>query len=147
MARMNPDATGGRSSEQAQVAWRDAAQVVVVDHDDPKASGLGQHPGLGFDDLGNEHPADRPERGVEVIKIEDTGPGDYARAMGPGERATVGKGGDSVFFRMVNRNKKSLRLDLKQAAGVAALRGAAIAPRPTEMLSTAPSRRACRPAE
>ncbi len=58
--------------------------------------------------------------GAEVIKIEDTGPGDYARAMGPGERATVGKGGDSVFFRMVNRNKKSLRLDLKQAAGVAA---------------------------
>jgi alpha-methylacyl-CoA racemase len=25
--------------------------------------------------------------GAEVIKIEDTGPGDYARAMGPGERA------------------------------------------------------------
>ncbi|MBK8759578.1 MAG: CoA transferase [Sulfuritalea sp.] len=59
--------------------------------------------------------------GAEVIKIEDTGPGDYARAMGPGERAAAGGGsGDSVFFRMVNRNKKSLRLDLKQAAGVAA---------------------------
>lgn len=53
--------------------------------------------------------------GAEVIKIEGTGAGDYARAMGPGERAT---GGDSLFFRMVNRNKKSLRLDLKQAAGV-----------------------------
>ena len=53
--------------------------------------------------------------GAEVIKIEDTGAGDYARGMGPG----AGKGaGDSVFFRMVNRNKKSLRLDLKQAAGV-----------------------------
>ena len=59
--------------------------------------------------------------GAEVIKIEDTGPGDYARAMGPGERAAAGGGsGDSVFFRMVNRNKKSLRLDLKQTAGVAA---------------------------
>jgi len=57
--------------------------------------------------------------GAEVIKIEDTGAGDYARAMGPGER-TAGAGGDSVFFRMVNRNKKSLRLDLKQAAGVEA---------------------------
>jgi crotonobetainyl-CoA:carnitine CoA-transferase CaiB-like acyl-CoA transferase len=57
--------------------------------------------------------------GAEVIKIEDTGAGDYARAMGPGERAAGGKGGDSLFFRMVNRNKKSLRLDLKQAAGVA----------------------------
>ena len=55
--------------------------------------------------------------GAEVIKIEDTGVGDYARAMGPGERK-VGASGDSLFFRMVNRNKKSLRLDLKQAAGV-----------------------------
>ena len=55
--------------------------------------------------------------GAEVIKIEDTGAGDYARAMGPGERA-AGVSGDSLFFRMVNRNKKSLRLDLKQAAGV-----------------------------
>ena len=52
--------------------------------------------------------------GAEVIKIEDTGAGDYARAMGPGERVA----GDSLFFRLVNRNKKSLRLDLKQAAGV-----------------------------
>ena len=56
--------------------------------------------------------------GAEVIKIEDTGAGDYARAMGPGERAAGGRGGDSLFFRLVNRNKKSLRLDLKQAAGV-----------------------------
>ncbi|MDP2134787.1 MAG: CaiB/BaiF CoA-transferase family protein [Sulfuritalea sp.] len=59
--------------------------------------------------------------GAEVIKIEDTGAGDYARAMGPGESAAGGNGGgagDSVFFRLVNRNKKSLRLDLKQAAGV-----------------------------
>jgi alpha-methylacyl-CoA racemase len=56
--------------------------------------------------------------GAEVIKIEDTGAGDYAREMGPGERAATGNGGDSLFFRMVNRNKKSLRLDLKQAAGV-----------------------------
>jgi crotonobetainyl-CoA:carnitine CoA-transferase CaiB-like acyl-CoA transferase len=55
--------------------------------------------------------------GAEVIKIEDTGAGDYARSMGPGERA-AGASGDSLFFRMVNRNKKSLRLDLKQAAGV-----------------------------
>lgn len=58
--------------------------------------------------------------GAEVIKIEDTGAGDYARAMGPGERAAGGGGSDSLFFRMVNRNKKSLRLDLKQAAGVEA---------------------------
>src|SRR3989338_11108512 len=56
--------------------------------------------------------------GAEVIKIEDTGAGDYARAMGPAERATTGRDGDSLFFRLVNRNKKSLRLDLKQVAGV-----------------------------
>ena len=58
--------------------------------------------------------------GAEVIKIEDTGAGDYARAMGPGEREAGDSGGtgDSLFFRLVNRNKKSLRLDLKQAAGV-----------------------------
>ncbi len=52
--------------------------------------------------------------GAEVVKIEDTGAGDYARSMGEG----AAKGQDSLFFRLVNRNKKSLRLDLKQAAGV-----------------------------
>ena len=54
--------------------------------------------------------------GAEVIKIEDTGAGDYARTMGPG--ADPAAGVDSLYFRMVNRNKKGLRLDLKQAAGV-----------------------------
>jgi crotonobetainyl-CoA:carnitine CoA-transferase CaiB-like acyl-CoA transferase len=54
--------------------------------------------------------------GADVVKIEDTGEGDYARSMGarPGET--------SVFFRLVNRNKRALRLDLKQAEGVAVLR-------------------------
>ncbi len=58
--------------------------------------------------------------GAEVIKIEDTGAGDYARTMGPDGpgQSSADKSGDSLFFRMVNRNKKSLRLDLKQAAGV-----------------------------
>lgn len=49
--------------------------------------------------------------GADVIKIEDHGPGDYARTMGEGDA------GVSVFFRTVNRNKRGLRLDLKQAAG------------------------------
>lgn len=52
--------------------------------------------------------------GAEVIKIEDTGAGDYARTMGLG--ATPGE--DSYFFRIVNRNKRGMRLDLKQPAGV-----------------------------
>jgi alpha-methylacyl-CoA racemase len=44
--------------------------------------------------------------GADVVKIEDTGAGDYAS---PAVRA------------LVNRNKRGLRLDLKQPAGVAAL--------------------------
>ena len=52
--------------------------------------------------------------GADVIKIEDTGPGDYARSLGnrPG---TV-----SAFFRAVNRNKRSAALNLKHARGRAA---------------------------
>ena len=47
--------------------------------------------------------------GADVIKIEDPGGGDYARVMGAmGEDM-------SHFFALVNRNKKSLVLDLKQA--------------------------------
>lgn len=52
------------------------------------------------------------DMGAEVIKIEDTGLGDYARWMGPM------KGEDASFFRALNRNKRGLTLDLKQAAGV-----------------------------
>lgn len=54
--------------------------------------------------------------GADVIKIEDTGAGDYARSMGaPNEKA----GEASTFFKLINRNKRALRLDLKQAEGVA----------------------------
>ncbi len=51
--------------------------------------------------------------GADVIKIEDTGAGDYARSAGAVH-------GDISYFQLVNRNKRSLTLDLKQAAGVAA---------------------------
>ncbi|MBI4291922.1 MAG: CoA transferase [Betaproteobacteria bacterium] len=51
------------------------------------------------------------DMGADVIKIEDTGAGDYARAMG---RAREGMSG---IFRLLNRNKRGLRLDLKQPAG------------------------------
>jgi crotonobetainyl-CoA:carnitine CoA-transferase CaiB-like acyl-CoA transferase len=54
--------------------------------------------------------------GADVIKVEDTGAGDYARTMGDGPDGT------SWFFRAVNRNKRGLRLDLKQEAGRAALK-------------------------
>jgi alpha-methylacyl-CoA racemase len=50
--------------------------------------------------------------GADVIKIEDTGPGDYARTLGaePGKTAPV--------FAAINRNKRAMRLDLKQREGV-----------------------------
>lgn len=50
------------------------------------------------------------DMGAEVIKIEDPGPGDYARSMGH-----VGNH-VSQFFIAVNRGKQELRLDLKNAA-------------------------------
>ena len=50
--------------------------------------------------------------GAEVIKIEDPQVGDYARTLG------TGTGEDSAYFRMINRNKQGLRLDLKKPAGV-----------------------------
>ena len=51
------------------------------------------------------------DHGAEVIKIEQPGEGDPARHIGPG----------TVFFRNVNRGKKSVVLDLKSDAGRAVL--------------------------
>nr|MBL8411047.1 CoA transferase [Dechloromonas sp.] len=50
--------------------------------------------------------------GAEVIKIEDPQIGDYARTLG------TGQGEDSAYFRMINRNKQGLCLDLKKPEGV-----------------------------
>lgn len=44
------------------------------------------------------------DMGADVIKIEDKEAGDYARAM-------------SALFRLVNRNKRAIRLDLKRPQG------------------------------
>ena len=49
--------------------------------------------------------------GADVVKIEDTGAGDYARAIGARGNAP------SAFFRNVNRGKRSLAVDLKSAQG------------------------------
>ncbi|MFZ5558982.1 MAG: CaiB/BaiF CoA transferase family protein [Pseudomonadota bacterium] len=49
--------------------------------------------------------------GADVVKIEDTGAGDYARGFG------VAEGETSPFFELLNRNKRAMRLDLKQPAG------------------------------
>lgn len=47
--------------------------------------------------------------GADVIKIEDTGAGDYARAL------DASPGSASAFYRVVNRNKRSVALNLKDA--------------------------------
>lgn len=50
--------------------------------------------------------------GAEVIKIENPAGGDYARAL-----AGAKSGGRSPFFEAVNRNKKSVTLNLKHPEG------------------------------
>jgi alpha-methylacyl-CoA racemase len=54
--------------------------------------------------------------GADVIKIEDPNGGDYARWMPP----VID--GQSVYFRMNNRDKRSVILDLKRAEGQAILK-------------------------
>ena len=56
--------------------------------------------------------------GAEVIKIEKPEGGDDARQMGKAFRR-----GDALNFHQFNRGKKSVALDLKSEAGVAALHG------------------------
>jgi len=68
-----------------------------------------EHYGAG--PFGTMHLADM---GADVIKIENPGVGgDTSRGVGP---FTLGKG-DSEFFQTLNRNKRSLTLDLKEGEG------------------------------
>jgi len=53
--------------------------------------------------------------GAEVIKIEQKGMGDPARAMMKMSGAALGLSGRNAYFENNNRNKKSLALDLKNA--------------------------------
>src|SRR5579859_4498996 len=55
--------------------------------------------------------------GADVIKIEQPGTGDETRQWGPPFLA-----GESSYFMSVNRNKRSVTLDLKSASGLEALR-------------------------
>jgi len=49
--------------------------------------------------------------GADVVKVEDTGAGDYARTLG------TSAGTQSALFRAINRGKRSIAIDLKSAAG------------------------------
>src|SRR5258705_13720400 len=53
------------------------------------------------------------DMGADVIKIEDTEAGDYSRSMG----RVRGVPPLSDFFRLVNRNKRAMRLGLKNPKG------------------------------
>jgi len=55
--------------------------------------------------------------GAEVVKVEQPGVGDDTRGWGP-----PFSGGESAYFLCVNRNKKSLTVDLKSAEGIALIR-------------------------
>ena len=57
------------------------------------------------------------DMGAEVIKIEDPRHGDDTRAWAPFV------GGWSTYFLSVNRNKKSVAVDLKSDDGTGAARG------------------------
>jgi crotonobetainyl-CoA:carnitine CoA-transferase CaiB-like acyl-CoA transferase len=57
------------------------------------------------------------DMGADVIKIELPGSGDETRQWGPPFVA-----GESSYFMSVNRNKRSVTLDLKSSAGLGALR-------------------------
>ena len=55
--------------------------------------------------------------GAEVVKVEQPGVGDDTRGWGP-----PFAGGESAYFLCINRNKKSITLDLKSAEGIELLK-------------------------
>jgi crotonobetainyl-CoA:carnitine CoA-transferase CaiB-like acyl-CoA transferase len=54
--------------------------------------------------------------GADVVKVEDTGLGDYVRWAAP-KFAGVEDSAAAAFFLALNRNKRSIRVDLKNDAG------------------------------
>ena len=57
------------------------------------------------------------DMGADVLKVEQPGVGDNARGWGP-----PFQGGESSYFLSVNRNKRSLALNLRDERGAEVLR-------------------------
>src|SRR5207244_6090309 len=57
------------------------------------------------------------DMGADVLKVEQPGVGDNARGWGP-----PFQGGESSYFLSVNRNKRSIALNLRDQRGAEALR-------------------------
>lgn len=57
------------------------------------------------------------DMGADIVKVEQPGVGDNARGWGP-----PFQGGESSYFLSVNRNKRSLALNLRDARGAEVLR-------------------------
>src|SRR5580765_7680152 len=58
--------------------------------------------------------------GADVVKVEDTGMGDYVR-WSPPYYEGADDSAKSALFLALNRNKRSIRIDLKTAEGRAVL--------------------------
>ena len=58
--------------------------------------------------------------GADVVKVEDTGVGDYIRWSPPHYDGAHESAGSALFLAL-NRNKRSIRLDLKSERGREAL--------------------------
>ena len=54
--------------------------------------------------------------GADVIKVEDTGMGDYIRFSAPHYEGADPSAGSALFLAL-NRGKRSIRIDLKTGAG------------------------------
>ena len=53
--------------------------------------------------------------GADVVKVEDTAAGDYARTLSPDPQAAPKQ--MTAWYRAINRNKRSLAIDLKSPRG------------------------------
>ena len=64
--------------------------------------------------------------GADVVKVEEPGRGDEARGFGVTPEGLRRAGGSSPSFLALNRNKRSIALDLKSAAGLEVARRLAL---------------------